>query len=31
MHWAWLFLIVALAMVIGIIYFLFKKEKKGGN
>ncbi|MBA7573948.1 hypothetical protein ES708_15749 [subsurface metagenome] len=31
MHWGWLFLIVALAVVIGVVYFLIKKEKRGGK
>ena len=31
MHWGWLFLIVALAIAIGIVYFLIKKEKRGGK
>ncbi len=30
MHWGWLFLITARAIVIGIIYFAIKKEMKGG-
>jgi amino acid transporter len=31
MHWGWLFLIVALAIIIGIVYFSIKKEKRGGK